>query len=589
MGEESGKRRPLQGTPWRSLALPAALSAALAAVVTVIYRNVGEFSFVFDDGGFILTNTPILGGISVGSVRWAFTTTFTANWHPLTWLSHLLDVSLFGLNPGPPHVVNLLLHLVNTVVLFLLWRRLTGALWRSAFVAALFAVHPLHVESVAWVSERKDVLSALLWLLAMAAYLRYLARRSAARYLLVALLLALGFMAKAMVVTLPAVLLLIDWWPLGRLRPGHRGGSGWRTLLLEKAPLLAISAVGSLVALYAQSSGGALASVSVYQPTWRAANAVISYAVYLVKTAWPSALAAYYPFRLESPPLWQMAGASLLVAAISGAAAALARRAPYLFVGWAWYLVTLLPVIGLIQIGGQARADRYLYLPMTGLGIAASWGLPVLFRRLRIRDAVLSGLAVAALVAFACTASRQVEHWRTNVTLFQHALAVTRENWVAHSFLGAEEMRLGRPQGATEHYREAVRINRSSATMRYNLALAYGEAGRPDEAAQELRLALHLDPSLAEARYRLGVLLVRSGRLPEALDTLRAAAREFPGRAEVWNDLGDAAFRLALLAEAEAAFRESLRLRPGDPLVLWNLQQAQARRIREQSGGRDRP
>ena len=589
MRENPGSRLPRQRTPWHSLALPAVVSAALAAVAAAVYRNVAGFSFVFDDGGFILSNPPILGGLSRESVRWAFTTTYTANWHPLTWLSHLLDVSLFGLAPGPPHVVNLLFHLVNTVVLFHLWRRLTGTLWRSAFVAALFAVHPLHVESVAWVSERKDVLSALFWLLAIAAYVRYVARRTPVRYLLVALLLALGFMAKAMVATLPVVLLLLDWWPLGRLRSGRPGEVAWRAPLLEKAPFLAIAAAGSLVAVYAQRSGGALASVSVYQPAWRAANAVISYAVYLVKTAWPSGLAVFYPFRLEPPPLWQTAGAFLLAAALSVAAAALVRRAPFFFLGWAWYLVTLLPVIGLIQVGGQARADRYLYLPMIGLGVAAAWGLPALFRRLRIGDAALPGLAVAALVALAVTASRQVEHWRTNATLFQHALAVTRENWVAHGFLGAEELRLGRPQEATEHYREAVRINPASADMLYNLALAHGESGRLEEAVREFQMALHRNPSMTEARYRLGVFLVRSGRIPEALESLRAAARALPARVEVWNDLGDAAFRLGLFAEAEAAFQEALRLRPGDALVRWNMQQAQARRTRGKSGGADQP
>ena len=585
----SGKRRPRQERPWRSFGLPAAVSAALAAVVAGIYRNVGEFSFVFDDGGFILSNTPILGGLSRESVRWAFTATYTANWHPLTWLSHLLDISLFGLHPGPPHLVNLLIHLVNTVVLLQLLRRLTGELWRSAFVAALFAVHPLHVESVAWVSERKDVLSALLWLLAIAAYGRYVARRSLARYLLVGLLLALGFMAKAMVVTLPVVLLLIDWWPLGRFRPGLIGGNAWRPLLLEKVPFLAISAAGSLVAVFAQSSGGALASVAVYQPAWRAANAVISYAVYLAKTIWPSGLAAFYPFRLESPPLWHTAGALLLVAALCGAASACARRAPSFAMGWAWYLVTLLPVIGLVQVGGQARADRYLYLPMIGLGVAAAWALPVLSRRLRIPDAAIAGISVAVLLAFAAAASRQVEHWRTNTTLFQHALAVTRENWVAHSYLGSEDLRLRRFPEATKHYREAVRINPSSADLRYNLALSLGESGHPEEAVRELNVVLHLNPSKAEARDRLGVFLVLLGRLPEALDALRAASRALPGSGDVWTDLGDAAFRLGLFAEAEAAFREALRLKPGDPLVRWNLQQAQARRIRAQTGGAARP
>jgi Tfp pilus assembly protein PilF len=573
----------------RSLALPAAVSAVLAASVAAVYRHVGEFSFVFDDGGLILANTPILDGLSKESVRWAFTSTYTANWQPLSWLSHLVDITLFGLRPGPHHVVNLLIHLLNTLLLFHLLRRLTGSLWRSAFVAALFGLHPLHVESVAWVSERKDVLSALLWLLAVGAYLRYIARKTVPRYLLVCLLLALGFMAKAMVVTLPAVLLLIDWWPLGRFGPGPQRAGAWRMLLIEKAPLLAISAAGSLVAVFAQRSGGALASVVVYQPAWRAANAAISYAVYFVQTLWPFGLAAFYPLQISSPPIWKTAGAVLLVAALSVAAAACARRAPALCVGWAWYLITLLPVIGLIQVGGQAHADRYLYLPMIGLGVAAAWALPALFRRLHVPDAAIAGIATVMIAALAAAASRQTEHWRTNTTLFQHALAVTGENWVAHSFLGAEELRRGRTREAAEHYREVVRLNPSSADERYNLALSLGESGRTEEAVQELQVALHLKPSKAEARYRLGVYLARLGRLPEAIDALRAASGAIPGRSDVWTDLGDAAFRLGLFAEAEAAFREALRLRPGDSLARWNLQQAQERRLRANAGTAGRP
>jgi Flp pilus assembly protein TadD len=273
----------------------------------------------------------------------------------------------------------------------------------------------------------------------------------------------------------------------------------------------------------------------------------------------------------------------LLLAAFSGAAVALARRVPAYSVGWAWYLVTLLPVIGLIQVGGQARADRYLYLPMIGLGVAAAWGLPALCRSLQTRGGALAGPAVVALVALSVAASDQAGHWQSNAALFRHAIAMTRENWVAHSFLGAEAGRQGKLQEAMEHYAEAVRINPSSADMRYNLGLAYGETGRQEESIRELRLALHLDPALTEARYRLGVSLARSGRLPEAIETLRAASRALPDRFEVWNDLGDASFRLARFDEAEAAFGQALRLRPGDALVRWNLQQARARRTREPS------
>ncbi|HEY6000287.1 MAG TPA: tetratricopeptide repeat protein [bacterium] len=564
----------------RPLALPAAVAAVLALAVAGVYRHAGGFAFVFDDGGFILGNPRVTGGLSVESARWALTATYTANWHPLTWLSHLLDVSLFGLRPGPPHLVNVVIHAVNTVLVLLVLRRLTGTLWPGAFAAALFGVHPLHVESVAWVSERKDVLSALLWLLATAAYVRYAARRSVARYLLVCLLFALGLAAKAMVVTLPAVLLLLDFWPLGRLGPAARGGGRWRAPLLEKVPLLAISAAGSLLAIFAQRDSGALASGEVYRLAWRAANAAISYAVYLGKTLWPAGLAAYYSFRLEAPPASETAAAALLLLCLSAAALALARRAPWLAAGWGWYLVTLLPVIGLIQVGGQARADRYLYLPMIGLAIVAAWGAPALAARLHRAPTALAAPAAVALLALAAAGSLQAGYWRSNETLFRHALAVTRDNWLAHSFLGAEARKRGDAQAAVAHYREAVRGNTASADMRYNLGLALAEAGLTAEAISELRMALHLNPAKAEATLLLARSLALAGDVPAALATFRAAARLMPDRADVWNDLGNAAFRFGALPEAEAAFSQAVRLQPGSPLYRWNLQQAQAPRAR---------
>jgi tetratricopeptide (TPR) repeat protein len=546
------------------------------AATAAVYREVGGYGFVFDDGKLILGNAPVLRGLTGESVRWALTATYTGNWHPLTWLSHLADVSLFGPQPGPPHLVNLAVHVVNALLLLHVLRRLTGRLWPSAFAAALLALHPLHVESVAWVSERKDLLCALFWLLATAAYLRYVARPSAGRYLAVAGLFVLGLASKAMIMTFPVALLLLDWWPLGRLRPGTRL-QGLRALLLEKAPLLAAAVAGGVVALFAQRATGALGAFSVYRPAWRLANAVTSYAAYLGATAWPAGLSAFYPFPLAEPPAGRTAAALLLLAAVTAAALALARRAPALATGWLWYLVTLVPVIGLVQVGGQARADRYLYLPMTGLAVAAAWGTPALARRARLPAA---GLAAVALAAFALAAARQAGNWRTNETLFRHALAVTGENWVAHAYLGEESVRRGDPLAGVDHYREAVRLQPESADMHFNLAVALGEAGLFPEAVPELRSALWLRPGLANARFLLGVFLARAGSLPEAVEILRAEALRPPPRAEVWDALGDAALRLGLFAEAETALRESLRLHPGSARTLRLLQQAQARRAR---------
>ncbi|HEY5998414.1 MAG TPA: tetratricopeptide repeat protein [bacterium] len=567
------------------LLLPAAVATALAAGVTGIYRHVGEFSFVFDDGGFILDNPRVQDGLTLESVRWAMTATHTANWQPLTWLSHLADISLFGVRPGPAHVVNVLIHLLNCLLILTLLRRLTGALWPSSFVAMLFAVHPLHIESVAWVSERKDVLSALCWLLATWAYVRYVARGGIARYLVVCLLFALGVTAKAMVVTLPVTLLLLDWWPLGRLAPGTGRSPRWRAVLLEKVPLLAISAAASLVAIAAQRRGGALASPELYRPAWRVANAAISYAVYLGKTLWPAGLAVYYPFPLETRFVVSTAGAALLVLSLTGVAAGCARRNPAVLTGWVWYLVGLLPVLGLIQVGGQARADRYLYLPMIGLGIAAGWGAQPLAGRLRHARTALAAPALATLALFALIATHQVEYWRTNEALFRHALAVTKDNWIAHSFLGWKARRDGDVQAAIGHYREAVRINPSSSDMRFNLGLALIDAGNAVEAAGEVRAALLFDPALAEARYWLAVSLLQAQQFPEALENFRAAARLFPERAVVWNGLGEAALRLGLFAEAESAFREAVRLQPGATLFQRNLRHLLARR--RQGAGAD--
>jgi Flp pilus assembly protein TadD len=490
----------------------------------------------------------------------------------------MLDVQLFGLNPGPHHLVNLALHALNTVLLFLVLRRITGALWPSGFVAALFAVHPLHVESVAWVAERKDLLSALFWILAIGAYIRYAALPSVRRYVLVVFLFILGLMAKPMVVTLPIVLILLDWWPLGRLARTGPVGRSWGALAVEKIPLLVLAAAIGLVTARAQASVGAMATDAVYRLAWRIENALITCVVYLEKACWPSGLAAYYPFPLGGSPVWQVGGALLLLVGLSAAAFAARRRCPALLAGWFWYLVTLMPVIGLVQVGGQARADRYMYLPLIGLGMAAAWCAPPLLRRARVSGAVLAAIALLALTALAVAANRQSETWRTPLSLYSRMLAVTSGNWVAHSGYAVEVEKLGRLQEAVEHYRAAVAINFGSAYLRGKLAFALYDAGLSGEAIDQLQIFTRKSPENPEAQYRLGLLLGRAGRPSEALPALREATRLRPWFPAGWDALGVTCANLGLRDEAEAAFREVVRIEPGNQNARRNLERLQTLR-----------
>jgi hypothetical protein len=463
------------------------LGAGLVLLTLAAYLPALRNGFVnLDDGFYVTANPQVRQGITAASVAWALTANVANNWHPLTLLSHLLDVQLFGLDPAGHHATSLLLHLANVLLLFAvlrgMTRGMTGAPWRSAMVAALFAVHPAHVESVAWVAERKDVLSALFWILAMGAYGRYARRPSPGRYLLVALMMILGLTAKPMVVTLPFALLLLDVWPLERL------GLGWKRLIVEKLPLLALSAAASLVTLRYQRTS--LAPLDLVPWSFRLANAAVSYASYLGKLLLPRNLAVFYPIPLAIPA-WQVAGAAVLLAALTAFAVWKARQAPWLLVGWLWFLGTLVPVIGLVQVGRQAMADRYTYLPSIGLFVAIVWGIAELAgdsvgteafflplqgearrgpQRSGLRSAPLlasprSGwrktLKVAAMAVIALLATgtwMQAGTWKDSITLYHHALAVTRGNYVAHVGLAKALVAKQDWAGAAEQYRAALAL-----------------------------------------------------------------------------------------------------------------------------------
>ena len=436
------------------------------------YWQVGGHRFVnFDDNVYVSENPQVLRGLTPESVSWAFATAHGDNWYPLTWLSYMADIELFGLNAGWHHRVNMLLHLANTVLLFLVLWRMTGGMWQSGFVAALFGVHPLHVESVAWVSERKDVLSALFWMLTMGAYLRYARRPTVGRYLAVAVLLALGLMCKPMLVTLPCVLLLLDWWPLGRLAPAASQSARpvlgrFLRLVWEKVPLFGLSAASAAITYLAQAMGGSTSRIMDLTLGSRVSNVVVSYAVQLWRTVWPSSLGPFYPHPASihaDTPAWATIASVLLLSGLTVVALRQAGGRPFLAVGWFWFVGTMVPVIGLIQTGSHATADRFTHLPLVGVFIAIAWGIPAALPEWRFRRATLAVGGGAVVLALAGAAWTQVGFWRDSEVLWSRALAVTDRNWLALNNLGDVYYRLGRYQQALGYFQEAV--HGSSRTM----------------------------------------------------------------------------------------------------------------------------
>jgi tetratricopeptide (TPR) repeat protein len=545
-----------------------AIAAALAVGAFLLYLQVAHHAFLFyDDGQYVAENGRVRAGLTWSNVKWAFTTLYFSNWHPLTWLSHMLDVELFGLDAGAHHLVNAALHALNGAVLFLVLDRMTGARGRSAFVAALFAVHPIHVESVAWVAERKDLLSTLLALLALAAWQRFARLGGWRRYALVAVAFAASLLAKPMWVTFPFVLLLLDVWPLRRAR-GFAEGAGvpLGRLCLEKAPLLALSLASSIVTVVAQDRGGAVVGLEVGLAE-RAANAVVSYARYLGKTLWPADLAVFYPQR--PLPAWQIAAATLLVAGVTAALLARAKRWPWAAVGWLWFLGTLVPVIGLVQVGAQAMADRYTYAPSIGLFVIASWGAHALARDRAARLVpAAAGLAVAIL---AVVAWRQTGRWVDHETLFRHAIAVTEENPRAHGGLAMGLRRAGKLEEARLHAAEAVRLEPDGSRHWLNLALIERDLGRPAEAREAIERAIALNPGLGLASTLRGQIEGDLGRAEDAEQALRRATALAPDDARAWNELGSALVRSGRTAEALDAWGRAVALDPGFASAWSNL------------------
>jgi tetratricopeptide (TPR) repeat protein len=560
----------------------------VAATLAVFAQTVG-FEFVsYDDERYVTENAPVKRGLTAGGVGWAFGSG-TENWHPLTWLSHMLDVEIYGLDPAGHHATNVALHVLNALLLFGVLQTMTRATWRSAFVAALFAVHPLHVESVAWVSERKDVLSTAFGLLSLWAYVAYARRGGAGRYLLAASSLALGLMSKAMLVTLPLLFLLLDYWPLRRIRPAKGAPEpedpacrprSPRTLLLEKLPLLALSAAAGVITLLFQRGAGAVGSEQVLPVYLRAANAVVSYVIYLSKAFWPVDLCIHYPHPYVpgtgGTPFaeWQVAGAAALLLAIS-ALAVRAKRAPYALVGWLWYLVGLLPAIGLIQVGTQGMADRYTYVPLIGIFIAITWGGADLAMRLgRRRGWILPvgrAAATAVLAASIACAFFQTRHWRDSEALFEHALSVTPNNSTIHLDLGFALQLRGRIDEAIHHYRRALEVKPDYALAHLNLGSALARRGELDLAIRHLRRALEITPEFPKAHSNLGSALRAQGRLDEAIDHYRHALRFRPDNALAHVNLGNALQARGEVGPAIRHYRRALEIEPDSIPARYHL------------------
>jgi protein O-mannosyl-transferase len=621
---------------------PACLPAVLLALATIaLYWPAMRHDFVnYDDRVYVTENVHVQEGLTLESIKWAFLNPVCSNWHPLTVLSHMLDCQLFGVKPGGHHLTNVLLHALNVGLVFVLLQQMTGAIWRSLFVAALFAVHPLRVESVAWVAERKDVLSTLFFLLTLWAYAQYVsrARRKVSGesqtsnikhrtsnaqwcYGSAVLFFALGLMSKPMLVTLPVILLLLDFWPLNRVT-----GDEWRMtrfripvpqlstfsqLLFEKLPFFALAAAASIVTFMVQKQTGAVKTVDTFPLGARVGNALISYCRYVGKTFWPANLAVYYPH----PGYWPLEKVLLAGVFLCGISALLFMkrgRYPFLLMGWLWFVGTLAPVIGLVQVGGQAMADRYTYIPSLGLLILTVWGAHELTSRWRHQVIGLSMAGLAAIILCCAATRQQLGYWQDSETLFRHTLEVTESNALAHNNLGLALLDKGQTGDAISQFQEAIRLNPNYADAHYNLGTAllqkgqtdeamiefqeairlkpdYAHAhinlgvallnqGRADEANRHFQEAIRLNPDFADANYNLGVALLNKGQTDGAISQFQAAIRLKPDFAEAHINLGVALARNNQLDEAISQYQEAIRLKPDFAEAHYNLGVALARK-----------
>ncbi|MDA8124819.1 MAG: tetratricopeptide repeat protein [Deltaproteobacteria bacterium] len=535
------------------------IGIALSVLVLVSYWGVLENDFIYyDDPLYVTANRWVAQGLDRETAVWAFTDTQQAkNWHPLTWLSILLDRELFGLKPAGYHWTNVLFHLLAGLFLFAFLNRSTGMPWRSGMVAALFLVHPLHVESVAWIAERKDVLSALCWMSGLWSYVRYANHPSLVRYLWVVLTFVLGLLSKPMMVTFPFVLLLLDFWPLRRAEARQLT---WFHLVGEKFLLFLLSLTSSVITLIVQQD--AMPTLSIVPFSDRLANAAVSYVAYMGKTFWPSGLSVFYPYQF-SPPLWQLIAILALLVTITVFTLLRTRRLPYLAMGWLWYLGTLIPVIGLVQVGAQAMADRYTYLPLVGIFIMAVWGMGDILDQLSKWRVIGVVIAVSVLGALMILTVSQIGYWRDTSTLFTRALQCTERNYIAYHILAEEMKKAGDQATAEKYYREAIRIRPSFKAPYTGLGHLLFTQGRKEEAGSLLEKALRIDTAYVPALKNLADVKMSQGQIGEALRLYRKAFEEVQDNPELLNNFGIALFLTEHWEEAVSRFQEAVRLQPG--------------------------
>lgn len=561
----------------------------LAVVPLLAFWQVNRCDFVsFDDDAYITENDHIQTGLTMDAIQWAFTTSHAANWHPLTWVSHMADIEVFGLNPHWHHFINLLFHIVNTLLFFFVFHRMTKAPWQSAFVAALFALHPLHVESVAWVAERKDVLSTFFWMLTMGSYYYYVEHPCLRRYLFVLIFFALGLMAKPMLVTLPFVLLLLDYWPLGRLeqkkevkkiqaKPGNSMGPDKRkgksaikhaparkeevktekppdpryrwalicSLLWEKVPLFVLTILSSVITFIVQQKSEAVGSFETFPLGVRIENAFVSYIAYIGKMIYPHNLAFFYPYN-KLWVFWHVLGAILIFFAVTLIVIWTARKFRYLTVGWLWYVGTLLPTIGLVQVGSQAMADRYTYVPLIGLFVMAAWSIPELLKKCRYRKEVLVALSTVAILSCFIVTWTQTGYWQNNITLFSHALSVTDGNYVAYNNRGTAYAALGKYGQAIEDYNKVIEINPADANVYYNRGIAYAALGNYGQAIEDNNKFIEINPADALAYNNRANAYAALGNQKQAIEDFDKAIEIDPklaiaylNRASSYDRLGN--------------------------------------------------
>jgi tetratricopeptide (TPR) repeat protein len=597
IGQQPPPKNAARADGWVQRWRTPGICLALAAITFAVFGQTLRHQFVnFDDDLYVYDNPMVARGLTSHGIVWAFTHVHSVNWHPLTWLSHELDCQLYGLNPAGHHLTNVLLHTATVIALFLVLGQMTGAFWRSAFVAAVFAIHPLRVESVAWVAERKDVLSGLFFMLTIGAYVRYAKETGRVRlcrtpdrsshgstesrptvsklralhvyYCLALLLFALGLLCKPMLVTLPLVLLLLDYWPLQRVESAGR-------LVLEKLPLLALSAAVCVVTLLAQNT--AIHSGGSFSLPYRLGNALAACLVYLGQMVWPAGLAALYPFPHNGVPAWEVALAGTLLAGLSAVAWGERRTRPWLLMGWVWYLVMLLPVLGIIQVGRQAHADRYTYLPQIGIYVAvtwlvAEWGVRWLQPgQLRV---ALGGLMAAVLAVLMVCAWKQSTYWQDSETLWTRALACATDNDMARNNLGNALYQKGRVDEAITQYQRALQIRPDSAGAHYDLGFAMFQRRRVDEAISQFQEALKTQPNFEKAHFQLGNALREKGRVDEAISHYQRALQIQPDFAEAHNNLGTALRQKGRVDEAISHYQKALAIMPDNEPVHVNLANA---------------